>query len=433
MIKFNNAIYTNYGDQAMKAHVVVGANYGDCGKGLITDYLVNREKADVVVRFNGGAQAGHTVQTPAGNRHVFHHFASGTFAGAKTFLAKEFVVNPMMFFKELEELKELGLNYDRDDMIMIDPRAMVSTPWDIMINQIRERDPNASHKGSCGVGFGETIERNQRHVQFGDVMRFTMQDVSNSAFDKTDSGELRFKLDFIRRKWVPLRLTELGIQYTPLMKRQVMDERVFNKFREDLDVFGQVTKLMLPKTLSNYKKKIVFEGAQGLGLDEVEGDFPNITRSRTGIHNVIEFCKETAIDSLDVYYVTRAYLTRHGAGKMESELKEKPYVGIKELTNVTNEFQGKFRYGNLDVDKLADRIRVELRRALNGGINISPKLAVTCVDQLDDMARFSVNGKYRRVNKTDFAKEVAKAVGLPFYVESNGPTRENVSGDELSF
>jgi len=417
----------------MKAWAVIGANYGDCGKGLITDYLVDREKANVVVRFNGGAQAGHTVQTPEGWRHVFHHFGSGTFAGANTFLGKEFVVNPMMFFKELEELQCKGFVYEKDRMLMIDPRAWVSTPWDIMINQVRERDPEASHKGSCGVGFGETIERNERSFQFADTMRFNMQEVANASFDKNDSSDLKFKLDFIRRKWVPLRLAELGIQYSPILKRQVMDERIFNKFREDLDVFGQVTKLMMPKTLSNTGAKIVFEGAQGLGLDEIQGDFPNITRSRTGLQNVLAFCKETNYDALEVYYVTRAYLTRHGAGKMESELKEKPYKNIKELTNVTNEFQGKFRYGNLDVDKLADRIRVDLRGTLTSGINISPKLAVTCLDQLDDMARFSVNGKFKRAHKIDFAQEVAKAVGLPFYVESNGPTRDDVSGDELSF
>ena len=67
----------------MTAQVIIGANYGDEGKGLISDYLVDREQAKIVIRFNGGAQAGHTVVTLDGKRHVFKHFGSGTFQGIK--------------------------------------------------------------------------------------------------------------------------------------------------------------------------------------------------------------------------------------------------------------------------------------------------------------------------------------------------------------
>ena len=66
----------------MKAYAVIGANYGDEGKGLITDYLCRQVENPLVIRFNGGAQAGHTVTTPEGIRHIFSHFGSGTLAGA---------------------------------------------------------------------------------------------------------------------------------------------------------------------------------------------------------------------------------------------------------------------------------------------------------------------------------------------------------------
>ena len=87
----------------MKISVVIGANYGDEGKGLATDYLASQGTKSLVVRFNGGAQAGHTVVTPDGCRHVFHHFGSGVFAEADTFLSKFFIVNPILFRTEFEE------------------------------------------------------------------------------------------------------------------------------------------------------------------------------------------------------------------------------------------------------------------------------------------------------------------------------------------
>ena len=76
------------------ATVVIGANFGDEGKGLITDFETRRQDAQLVARFNGGAQAGHTVVTDAGQRHVFGHISAGTFAGASTYLASTFIVNP---------------------------------------------------------------------------------------------------------------------------------------------------------------------------------------------------------------------------------------------------------------------------------------------------------------------------------------------------
>lgn len=80
--------------------VIIGANFGDEGKGLMTDYFCNKCDNPIVVRFNSGAQAGHTVVTPDGNRHVFGHFGSGTFNNTPTFLSKYFVVNPLSFLKE---------------------------------------------------------------------------------------------------------------------------------------------------------------------------------------------------------------------------------------------------------------------------------------------------------------------------------------------
>ena len=89
--------------------VVIGANFGDEGKGLMTDYFAAQSVGScLVVLHNGGAQRGHTVVTPEGFRHVFHHFGCGTFAGADTYCAEEFVVNPALFREEYEKLAKHG-------------------------------------------------------------------------------------------------------------------------------------------------------------------------------------------------------------------------------------------------------------------------------------------------------------------------------------
>ena len=88
-----------------RCSIVIGRLWGDEGKGHMTDILCNSPKS-LNVRFNGGAQASHTVVTPDNKRHAFRHFGAGTFAGAKTYLSEYFIVNTGAFSKELRELKE---------------------------------------------------------------------------------------------------------------------------------------------------------------------------------------------------------------------------------------------------------------------------------------------------------------------------------------
>ena len=91
--------------------VIIGANFGDEGKGLMSDYFAAEAAAQgvkaLVICSNGGAQRGHTVVTPRGERHVFHHFGSGTLAGADTWLPRYYILNPIMFMDEYEELIEI--------------------------------------------------------------------------------------------------------------------------------------------------------------------------------------------------------------------------------------------------------------------------------------------------------------------------------------
>lgn len=87
----------------MKTKVVIGANWGDEGKGMMTQYFSRQGKV-LNILFNGGPQRGHTVVSPQGVRHVFHHFGSGSFYGADTYFSEHFILNPLVFEREALEL-----------------------------------------------------------------------------------------------------------------------------------------------------------------------------------------------------------------------------------------------------------------------------------------------------------------------------------------
>ena len=115
--------------------IVVGANYGDEGKGLATDFFARNASGKCLnVLYNGGPQRGHTVELKGGKRHVFHHFGSGTFANAHTLFDKDFMVNPILFAKEYDELARDGV----DVKCFVSPDCRVTTPYDMIINQIVE-------------------------------------------------------------------------------------------------------------------------------------------------------------------------------------------------------------------------------------------------------------------------------------------------------
>ena len=134
--------------------IVIGANFGDEGKGLMTDYFSQKPNS-IVVCSNGGAQRGHTVTTSDGIRHVFHHFGSGTFNHASTYLSEDFIVNPIIFKQEYDELMKLGYIPN----VYINQNCMLTTPFDMMANQIIEENREKNKHGSCGLGIFETIKR----------------------------------------------------------------------------------------------------------------------------------------------------------------------------------------------------------------------------------------------------------------------------------
>lgn len=327
----------------MKAQAVIGAAFGDCGKGLITDYICSKGNVGVVVRFNSGAQAGHTVFTPQGKRHVFSHFGSGSFLGVPTFLSQFFVCNPILFWREFEELHRRGVKPD----VYAHPDCLITTFADMFINQALEDKRGSGRHGSCGVGFGETIERCRI-----DRLKITMADLWNGS-------NLEPKLVEICTKYAKYRGVDTIKDYEPMIAHF---QKACEKFAAIVGVGG-----------IGQCKDPLFEGAQGLLLDMDNREyFPNVTRSNTGIKNVRILCKQAGIENIDAYYVSRTYLTRHGAGKLPGEDTR---MSFADQTNNENPWQGKLRFAPLDAKALVNRIYKDFGSA-------DCKIALTHCDQL---------------------------------------------------
>ena len=144
----------------MTNKAVIGLGFGDEGKRIFTDYLCSQSINPLVVRFSGGQQAGHTV-VMNGTRHVFSNFGAGTLRGAPSYFSRFCTIDPVGIVNELSVLLDKGLN----PLLFIDAKCPVTTPYDVKYNQ-----HNNKH-GSCGVGVGDTINREENYysLTFADL------------------------------------------------------------------------------------------------------------------------------------------------------------------------------------------------------------------------------------------------------------------------
>ena len=392
-----------------KVIAVIGAGYGDEGKGLMTDYFSSQYEDAIVIRSNGGAQAGHTVETVDGDRHVFSHFGSGAFNDTPTFLSKHFVCNPLLFVKEHKLFVE---KFGVEPKIYVDSRCLVTTPFDMLLNQKHEAERGDDVHGSCGVGFGETIERGLIYDSL------LMTDVEYLLRAEPDEDFSDF-LHGIRDEYVPTRIDLSSV--SDAFIRVLSSDKI-------IDDFITACKYMVEHTsiarIGDFEKNtLIFEGAQGLLLDMDYGYFPHVTRSNCGMKNISDILSEIGglPHDITVNYVTRAYTTRHGAGPLYLEdgdmLKNH---NIEDRTNIPNEFQGSLRFAPLDMclfDSITDKDF--LNYAPRGSKKVQ---TITCMDQLSRNVSWIQDGEELHVSSCvwdDMVKQI-------FDYASFGPTREDV-------
>lgn len=378
----------------MKADVVIGAGFGDEGKGLMTDYLASQHDESIVIRFNGGAQAGHTVQTDT-KLHVFSHFGSGTLANAHTYLSQFFITNPFIFIREAVELVVQGIALPK---VMIHPHSIVTTPYDMFVNQLQAKG------NTCGLGINETIVRHEYFpITVGQLWSWKPEAIRLALID-------------IRDNYTRQRLAHFNIHLDPGQEEVFTSEQIIVSFIRDVkEMLSHAT----VAKLRNPKVPVIFEGAQGLLLDnDYDVDFG--TPSKTGLKNVITIAKELGIDHLDVNYMIRAYMSRHGDGPFPTH---NPALIYADETNVTNRFQGSLRFGMHDHHLIAAAIYDDRTRC---DLSHTTRLVVTHLDQMPNYIEYQAGGEVHTVQKKHFAMNMARGMRLDGYAESYGPTRKDI-------
>lgn len=386
----------------MLARAVIGTSYGDEGKGRTVDWLATPDgPAALVVRSNGGAQAGHSVVAPSGTRHVFHHIGAGALRGARTHLSRFMVSHPMLFADECAALSAVAAW----PVVSADPRGWVTTPWDMMLNQAGEEARGGGRHGSCGLGFGETIERCEVGgvgLRIGDLGR----------------DDLPNRLCAIRDDWLPRRCEVLGLPMEgPLA--HALAAPLLDRFVSQCRAFAEAVALRDDAALSD-EPALIFEGAQGLLLDQGGPNFPHVTRSHTGMRNVAAIAREAGIDAIAPLYVTRPYLTRHGRGPMEDERAIDPWYRIDDPTNRPNPWQETLRFGLLDPAALGERIAKDI--ALAGDIAVEPALAVSCLDQIQGEAAWRTGTTVATGSPDELLAALTGRCGMPIAAAFAAPS-----------
>ena len=375
--------------------VVIGANFGDEGKGLMTDYFcaeaIKRNESCIVALCNGGAQRGHTVVTPDGIRHVFHHFGSGTFAGADTYLSEMYILNPMTFRKEYEELEAMGFS----PKVYAHWNCRWSTPFDMMMNQIIEESRGDMRHGSCGMGIWETI---LRYSNYSEKWNNSLR-----SFNEYDKELKSAWLKNLRDTYFDQRMNKVNLEVWGKWIDIFHSDMLIYRFIDDIAFMCSHVTWVYGKILNSYDN-VIFENGQGLLLDQNQTKYGNnTTPSNTGIenpHTIINKFLPNA--NVEVCYVTRTYLTRHGAGRFDEECdKSEINSSMEDKTNVPNTYQGSLRYGHLDKSELVNRIKKDITSI--GCSDYIVSLAIThvnefCNKELLSQKDFAIN--YLSCNET---------------------------------
>jgi adenylosuccinate synthase len=405
-----------------KIFAVIGANYGDEGKGMYVDHICGTciPNEVLIVLCNGGAQRAHTVAYPKvtnkyeeGIRHVYHHFGSGTLLGSSTYFTEDFILNPIIFVQELSELIIQGeqLHKKIPTFFYADSNCKISSPFDMILNQIQRENDKLNN--SCGIGIWETINR----YESDNGVNFTLEQAKN-LFDKSPEN-----INVICEELRNLFFNEIksrGLEFTNTWSEIIDNDNLIKNYIQDLQIMVNRLKLINDDNFTDCFSKyrfLLFEMGQGLLLDKDIEDIKFSTSSNTGMKNIIKILPKfsSLINSgparFEVNYITRWCLTRHGSGPFNSFDKESElykYLSNNEKTNVYNIHQGEFQFGELDSDNLIKRVQEdynnliqfeslkipqflkhsdsELQLKINGvSITSSMKAVITHMDEYEDL------------------------------------------------
>lgn len=322
---------------------LVDLGFGDAGKGKFTDAWVRAHGAHTVVRFNGGAQAGHNVVLPDGRHHTFSQWGAGSFLpGVATVLSAPVVVHPGALLQEAQALARVGVA-DAWARLLIDGRCRVTTPFLQAAGRLRELARGAAAHGSCGVGFGETVALSLQQPDL--TLRW-----AELAQPARALARLREQQAWLRAQWPTSPCPQADAERAALADAQLAERWLLQAHTAWRQTPG-----LPPDAIAQRLARpgdVVFEGAQGVLLDEDQGFHPHTTWSR-----VTPAAAEAVLADLGLaaplrrFGLVRSYLTRHGAGPLPTA--DPALDALPEIHNTDEGWQGRFRRGHPDALLLA--------------------------------------------------------------------------------
>lgn len=380
----------------MSTLVVVGIQWGDEGKGKLVDFLT--QKANLIVRFQGGNNAGHTIVID-GEKYILHLIPSGILhKGKKCIIGNGVVIDPAVFLSEIGNLRKRGI--DINDSLFISKTAHLIMPYHIAIEKEYEKDKKIGTTGrGIGPAYTDKIARNGVRV-------------IDLFYPETLMDKIKSNLSIINF------LLENFYKAISLKAEDIYE--LYLKYGQEISRYVADTDIMINNEVES-GSNILFEGAQGTLLDIDHGTYPFVTSSNTVTGGVCTGAGISPLKINKILGVAKAYTTRVGEGPFPTEIKDAMGECLRQRGGEYGATTGRpRRCGWLDMVALRYAIRIN---GLTG-------LAITKLDVLDglDKIKICTSYKYNNTLYYDFPKEMDILQNCePVYEELEG-WKENTAG-----
>ena len=416
--------------------VIAGAQWGDEGKGMAVDFL--SEPAEIVVRYQGGNNAGHTIVV-GGEKLILHHIPSGILhKGTQCVIGNGVVVNPEVLLQEIRTVRDRGFEVEESNML-ISERTHLIMPYHHSLDLLREKKRGASKIGTTGRGIGPAYQdkASRSGIRFVDLL-------DREIFEQKLQANLEEK-NFLIEKFFggdPLDFNEVRDQYLEYAK-------VLGPYVKDTQSF-------LARAVTE-NRPILFEGAQGTLLDIDHGTYPFVTSSNTVVGAVCSGAGVGPNTINRVIGVAKAYTTRVGGGPFPTELEDATGQHLRDQGGEYGSTTGRpRRCGWLDLAALkyaaslngfTDLVITKLD-VLDGlqtlrictGYELDGKLVEGMPSDLNRLSRVKPvyedlpgwEGSVKQcrsleqlpANARKYVDRISEAMGLPLFMVSVGPGRE---------
>ena len=375
----------------MPNYVICGMLFGDCGKGSWVDYLTYVKEIQNIVRYNGGAQAAHTVIRPEDKMpHKFGQMGSGMFNhNAKTYITKNMIADPIRLIDEAVKFgKKTGLDTTEVlSRIFIDQDSYFVTSYHKLLNKLRELSLGNERRGSVGAGVSEAallIRQMNLGIQIKELYR-------PLVFRERLYRLFEFTQEFFEENKKSIVANMMGEDFKPLkdeieflMKPDSVSE-VYNYYltvigSNDLNICSDFTKYLK-------NQSAIYEATQGLLLDWKYGTVPNVTQLDTTNHFAIEMISSFKKKPVKIGIV-KAFSTRHGRGVFPTEDGN---MVLSDPNQVEGVWNGSMRFGWFDA--LLTRYAQK--------INQTDELFLSSLDNLDFFSKIKICNEYLYNGKID--------------------------------